>query len=599
MEDWKDNIDDADAIDGLDPDNDRYGGKDAIIFLIDASSENMHKLGSFEDTPFRMALKCMHATLKQKILGSPRDVLGILLFGTENKVGVRDFDNQALLLPVDVPKAKAILRLETLLECPDVLASEIGHLTGGSPFAVHEALWQCQALFNEVQGKTAAKKVVLFTTNADPHDTNGTLKKQAIKKASDLQDAGIWLDVVPMGDGDTFDWTQFYGDMISKEDLCPEEGPAKKLSDLMRTVRKRIHKKRALGRCYFDLGAGVRLSVASYNFVQRASKPPKVKLCRDTNEDVKTQRQFIDHMTGAPLLPSDINKFQEYGGRKIELTQDEVGVTQKSLLDGSVGLGLVAFKPRSELRLVDFVRSCHFLYPDESLVKGSHQLFTSLLLKCLDRDVVAICTYKPRDTSLPSYVALYPQNEEKDADGAQTVPPGFLIVYLPFADDFRNVPDNVRFTMDPSTTLVDHARTVVKRLRMKHYNPEAFENPSLQSHYRLIEALALQKDDLEEEDEDTTLPPMDVMAKRLGNTSQTFLSALNLEIGDDVVVGRAKKGGGATMNGEVDMEKHIRDKNVHVLKVNDLKQFLKSVGVVVTGKKKDELVQDVYNHQVS
>ena len=32
------------------------------------------------------------------------------------------------------------------------------------------------------------------------------------------------------------------------------------------------------------------------------------------------QRQFINFSTGAPLLPSDINKYQEYGGKKIKLT---------------------------------------------------------------------------------------------------------------------------------------------------------------------------------------------------------------------------------------------------------------------------------------
>ena len=49
----------------------------------------------------------------------------------------------------------------------------------------------------------------------------------------------------------------------------------------------------------------------------------KVKLSSDTNEEVIVQRRYIHHNTGAPLMPSDIVKYQEYGGKKIKVTQDE------------------------------------------------------------------------------------------------------------------------------------------------------------------------------------------------------------------------------------------------------------------------------------
>ena len=40
----------------------------------------------------------------------------------------------------------------------------------------------------------------------------------------------------------------------------------------------------------------------------------------------------------------------------------------------------------------------------------------------------------------PSYVALVPQIEEVE-EGEQTKPPGFHVVYLPYLDDFRHIPD--------------------------------------------------------------------------------------------------------------------------------------------------------------
>lgn len=86
---------------------------------------------------------------------------------------------------------------------------------------------------------------------------------------------------------------------------------------------------------YFDFGDGVKISVATYNFVQKADKPSKVKLSKDTNEEVKVQRNFINQETGAPLLPSDINKFQEYGGKRIKFTIEET--KSMAMLDGNLG----------------------------------------------------------------------------------------------------------------------------------------------------------------------------------------------------------------------------------------------------------------------
>ena len=50
---------------------------------------------------------------------------------------------------------------------------------------------------------------------------------------------------------------------------------------------------------------------------------------------------------------------------------------------------------------------------------------------------------------------------------------------------------------EPEPIQVDAAKKVVKKLRMKGYYPEAFENPSLQAQYAMIEGLALQRDDIE------------------------------------------------------------------------------------------------------
>ncbi len=207
-------------------------------------------------------------------------------------------------------------------------------------------------------------------------------------------------------------------------------------------------------------------------------------------------RAFINHDTGAALLPSEINKFQEYGGKRIAFSMDETkGITSMQTDPGLKLLGeliyrvfdqaivitiffFAGFKPKSLMKWGHFVRSSYFIYPDEESIKGSRMLFSSLLIKCLEKEVMALCAYKARDSSGPSVVALYPQAEELDDENQQVSPPGFHLIFLPYADDLRSVPD-VKL-VEPEPEQVDAAKKVIKKLKMKCFRPEAFENPELQ-----------------------------------------------------------------------------------------------------------------------
>lgn len=64
-------------------------------------------------------------------------------------------------------------------------------------------------------------------------------------------------------------------------------------------------------------------------------------------------------------------------------------------------------------------------------------LFTALLQKCIERNVIALCRYTPRATSVTDIVALVPQEEEVGDDDLQISPPGFHVVHLPYAEDYR------------------------------------------------------------------------------------------------------------------------------------------------------------------
>ncbi|VDP62158.1 unnamed protein product, partial [Schistosoma curassoni] len=110
-------------------------------------------------------------------------------------------------------------------------------------------------------------------------------------------------------------------------------------------------------------------------------------------------------------------------------------------------LHLLGFISQKFLKRYYYIRPAHFIYPDEKSIHGSRLWFTALLNRCLHRKLLAIAIYVQRKGQFPRLVALLPQAEQindddDDGDSAnrtQTIPPGFHIIFLPYADDFRDI----------------------------------------------------------------------------------------------------------------------------------------------------------------
>ena len=75
-----------------------------------------------------------------------------------------------------------------------------------------------------------------------------------------------------------------------------------------------------------------------------------------------------------------------------------------------------------------------FFYPISCHYKGFNQP-NRFQLRCIARNVVAICSFKPRDSSQPNFVALVPHIERAedvagvghDDSASQGIPKGFLV----------------------------------------------------------------------------------------------------------------------------------------------------------------------------
>jgi len=580
----------------------KYGGKNLTIFLVDGTKGMAEQLEGDEEglTGIQRALSCAHATIKSKIFHSDKDSVGIISFGhKEEQTEGSDFPNLRQVLPLTRPSGEAILMLEELMDGQTGAALLESKFSAGgeSDVKLHEALWQCQSMFALIPGKVGNKTIILMTNNSNPHGGDNRLDIQARRKAGDLHDTDIFLDVVPVcGEGQQFQMNKFYCDLIK---LADDSSPmtTTSLADLSTMVIKRTTVKRSTGKMHFLVG-GLTIAVSSYNLLGRSNKPPKQKLASDTNEPVNSSRTWAHPITGAPLLPSDMNRFLKYGGKNICFTDDEVK-SIKSLGSDQPPIKLCGFKPISSVKPSHHVRVSQFLQPLESSVQGSKAVFSALLSRCLARKVMAVCQYKPRTAQGITYVGLVPQEEEIDEAGNQFKPPGFHVIFLPFIDDFRRV-SMPMLPQDNPPEAVEAAKEVIKKLRLKQFVPT--ENCSLQNHYQMIEAHALRRDTLIKP-EDQTLPDVERMVRKLGERSTEFLANVYEEGYDpegppkkkvateSAKVKVEKKSVKVENVYEMDMAAMVQAGTVSKLNVDVLKSWLKGKGVSVTGKKKGELVE--------
>jgi ATP-dependent DNA helicase 2 subunit 1 len=208
----------------------------------------------------------------------------------------------------------------------------------------------------------------------------------------------------------------------------------------------------------------------------------------------------------------EIRKAYKFGGEQISFTPEE----QQTLRSfGDPVIRIIGFKPITALPFWASIKHPTFIYPSEEDYVGSTRVFSALHQKLLGDQKMAIVWFIPRRNASPVLAAMLPGSEKLDENGVQKIPPGMWILPLPFADDIRQNPEtNLVVAPEP---LIDHMRTAMQQLQLPkaQYDPHKYPNPSLQWHYRILQALALDED-LPEQPEDKTLPRYRQIDKRAG-----------------------------------------------------------------------------------
>ncbi|OSC96961.1 ku70-like protein [Trametes coccinea BRFM310] len=631
-------------------DSSLYEGKrDVVLFCIDCSPSmyEMREDDRFEDVQtcgLMLALESAMQIMKRKVLVGPNDAVGIMLFNTtkRNESGEAGADIKKgtyvyqPIATIDAPKVMELVRLiDEARENPDVLRETFPPMTEGR-VPVGDVFTSCNWVMRDGAPKTATKRIFFITDEDNPHPgaKNARLMTSARTTLFDLMQAGVTVEPFFIGtDEKPFDPTKFYSSVllptnITELDEITDDGPAPMLPESISITRveelldqMRFHEvpKRALFSVPFTFAPGLTIGVKGYGLITEQKKGAYRYFADlgDRVEPVISRTAYVDEERDAEADKTEILYGMDLGAPSVEgedgedAKESEVGTRAVALgsrvfytaeevrsfrtLGLEPGIKLLGFKPRSELAFEDNVKHSIFIYPDEMSYSGSKRTFTALLRTMIKKKKIAIVLALTRRNSSPIFCAVLPQAEKVEESGWRE-PPGFHLIPLPFADDIRAAPDLKGFRA--SEDLRDIAGQWIHKLKVKNgsYPPDSYPNPALAYHNAQLEASAFREDFDPEAFEDLTMPKYDMMHKRAGQLMREWKTALLEDETANVVsaptAGRKRKAAD-TDEPPVDEDeiRRLHDSGqLRKLRVEDLKQFLRSKGLPVSGKK-DDLVQ--------
>ncbi|KAK4193720.1 SPOC like C-terminal domain-containing protein [Podospora australis] len=603
--------------------------KDAVLFAIDVSSSMLQpppdSSGSKKadkDSAVVAALKCAYHFMQQRIIAQPKDMMGVLLFGTEksrfrDETGGRSgsgYPHCYLFTDLDVPAAEDVKRLRELVEEGEDVDNVL--VPSKEPVSMSNLLFCANQVFTTNAANFGSRRLFIITDNDSPHGGDKNAKSSAAVRAKDLYDLGVGIELFPVARGDKkFDLSKFYDDIIYQnptEEQADEIKTSKLgdgltlLSSLITHINSKQTPKRSLfSNLPFEIAPGLTITVKGYMPLHRQvpARTCYVWLGGEQAQLAQSETIKVDSETRT-VEKSEVKKAYKFGGEYIHFKPEE----QLALKDmgGSI-LRIIGFKPRSKIPSWASVKKSTFIFPSEESYVGSTRVFSALWQKLVKSQKVGIAWFVARKNANPVLVAIIPSGNlsevEEDESPSPWLPDGLWLYPLPFADDVRNV--DISQPPKPADELTDKMREIVQNLQLPkaRYDPHKYPNPSLQWHYKILQALALDEE-VPEEMDDLTLPKYRQIDKRVGQTLHEWkaevaekakglmeVRSLKRELDDvdpDRPVKRAKAPpSGAMSNAE--LKAAFEADTLKKLTVAVLKDILASKGLSTVGKKAELL----------
>ena len=204
-----------------------YNVKDSILFVIDARKEMCVPTANGGKSCFRQSLDCVVACMRDRILGGERDLVGVLLFGTEKTKAPNDlqvFEHVYLLQELEEPSANSMRTISLICSEHDQHAAatavasssslssgawppypppkpeeirrvaDFGHLENSANLELANVLWVTSMLFNSSAAKNTRRRVYLLTNDDNPCSHSAAARARAHTRSRDLQQANVWME---------------------------------------------------------------------------------------------------------------------------------------------------------------------------------------------------------------------------------------------------------------------------------------------------------------------------------------------------------------------------------------------------------------------
>jgi ATP-dependent DNA helicase 2 subunit 1 len=208
--------------------------KDAVLFAIDVSKTMLappppsDDKKAEKDSPTTAAIKCAYQIMQQRIISSPKDMMGVLLFGTEvSKFQDEDGNDRGsayphcyLLSDLNVPSAEDVKVLKAIVEEEEEAKSIL--IPAKEPVSMSNLLFCANQIFTTRAPNFGSRRLFIITDKDDPHATDKSLRSQAAVRAKDLYDLGVVIELFPISHPDhEFDRSKFYDVRIVVVISCP------------------------------------------------------------------------------------------------------------------------------------------------------------------------------------------------------------------------------------------------------------------------------------------------------------------------------------------------------------------------------------------
>ena len=536
VDDISDNIDGNDLNEDFklfenDPNSEYKTLKDVVIFLIDCN-ENLLRNG------LEILFTTIEGFLKTKIITNDNDLFCLIMYNVETPFNIMEekdqynklnFEGIHVLIKPNPPDASLIKQIKNLADNSNPKTNQDYQQflfkkfpTSKIEISLNEALWICQTELKQYDAKDYNRRIFLFSENDNPMTNNPNDRTKTIQRAKDMLESDIILELFPMSINKPFDLKRFFCDIIphSEEDLIlTKDNCLDRIKELNKRIRQKEFKKRRLGQCPFYLTKDVKVQVNLYSSIRKAYKSKAIFLEAKNNNQLSSINNMICKDTGAILYPNQVGTYHIYGGKKVIFTKEDM----KNIKNiDNYGMKLMGFKDKSSIKPYYNIRSSYFVYPDESVTEGASQLFDALIKQLTVKDKVAIVKFVSREGTIVRFCALYPQKEVFDEDLFQT-PPGFNLVFMPYADEIRSTEDILKKNKieadHVSEKQFEAAKKLIKKMNID-FDSRNFENPTLQKFYSTLQALALGENEIEKTED--SLKPNKEGIKNLSQVEDAF-----------------------------------------------------------------------------